>query len=93
VRNGNTSQPMQHVDLCRLLGRIRRAVWVAVRLEEPIFGRSFDPQPGGRQGVGSQLDIGFSDHKIDIVAWLGAASYPEGITTAQREGDAACFQG
>ncbi len=84
---------MQHVDLRRLLGRLGRAAWVAVCLEEPVFGRSLDPQPGGRKAVGGQLYIGFSHHKIDIVAWLGPAGYPEGIATAQREGNAVGFQG
>ena len=84
---------MQHVDQGRVLGKFRRAVGVAVRLEEPVFRRSLDPQPGGRQAVGGQLDVGFSHHKIDIVARLGPAGHPEGVATAQREGDAVCLQG
>jgi hypothetical protein len=84
---------MQHVDQRRLLGRLRRVVCVAVCLEEPVFGRSLDPQPSGCQAGGRQFYIGFSHHKIDIVAWLGPAGYPEGIATAQRKGDAIGFQG
>jgi hypothetical protein len=87
---------MQHIDqgglLGGFLGGLRRAVLVAVGLEEPVFRWSLDPQPGGRQGVRGHLDIGFSHDKIDIVKGLGPASYPEGIATPQREGDAVGFQ-
>ena len=91
--DGNASEPMQHIDQRGFLGRLRRALLVAVGLEEPILGRSLDPQPGGRQAVRGHLDIGLSHDKIDIVARLRPAGYPEGIATAQREGDAVGFQG
>src|SRR4029450_955082 len=93
VRDRNPPEPMQHVDLRGLLGRLGQAVCVAVGLEEPVFGRSLDPQPGGRQAVSGQLYVGFSHYKIDIMAWLGPAGYPEGIATAKRKGDAVGFQG
>ena len=82
VHDGNAAEPMQHIDQRRLLGRLRRELRVAVGLEEPVFGRSLDPQPRGRQAVGGHLHIGLSHHKIDIMARLGPASNPEGIATA-----------
>ena len=92
MHDWNASQTMQHIDQRGLLGSLRRILRVAVGLEDPIFGRSLDPQPGGRQAVRGHLDIGFSHDKIDIVAGLGPAGYPEGIATAQREGNAVGFQ-
>jgi len=92
VRDWNASEAVQHIDQGRFLGGLRRAVLVAVGLEDPIFRWPLDPQPGGRQAVRGHLDIGFSHDKIDIVAGLRAAGYPEGIATAQREGDAVGFQ-
>jgi hypothetical protein len=91
--DGNASEPVQHIDQGRFLGSLRRAIFVAIGLEEPIFGRSVDPQPGARQAVRGHLDISLRHNKIDIVAGLRPAGYPEGIATAQREGDAVGFQG
>ena len=83
---------MQHIDQCRFRDRLRRVVVVAVGLEEPIFGRSLDPQPSGRQAVRGHLDIGLRHDQIDIVAGLGPAGHPERVATTQREGDAVRFQ-
>ena len=88
VRDWNTSEPMQHIDQRRLLSGLHKFVLVAICLEQPIFRRTLDPQAGGRQAVGCRFDIRFSHDKIDIVAWLRSSGHPEGIATAQREGDA-----
>ena len=81
---------MQHIDQCGLgrgLGRV-----FAVGLEQPVLGRSLDPQPGGHQAVSGLLDIGLSNYKIDIVAGLRATVDPEGIATPQCEEDAVGLQ-
>ena len=92
VRDWNASEPMQNIDQRGFLGGLRRAVLVAVGLEDPIFRWPLDPQPGGRQAVRGHLDISLSHNKIDIMAGLRAAGHPEGIATAQREGNAVGFQ-
>jgi hypothetical protein len=83
---------MQHIDQRGFLGRFRGLLGVAVGLEEPILGRALDPQPGSLQAVDGRLNISFSHDKIDIVARFGPPGYPEGIATAQREGDTVGLQ-
>jgi hypothetical protein len=89
----DASEPVQYIDLCRLLDRIPRVIIVVVGLEKPIFRRPLDPHPRSRQAVGGHVNIGFSHNKIDIVTRLGPAMYPEGVTAAEREGDTVGLQG
>ena len=84
---------MQHINQRRLLTRPYGLALVPKCLEQPVLRRALDPEARGCQALGSRLDIRFSDDKIDIVAWLGTSSHPEGIAAAQREGDAVGLQG
>jgi hypothetical protein len=88
----DTGEPVQYIDLRRLLGRVPRVIGVMVGLEKPILRRPLDPHPGRRQAVDGHLDIGFSHHKIDIVTRLGPAMYPQGVAAAEREGDTVGLQ-
>jgi hypothetical protein len=83
---------MEHIDKRGLLSRLCGVLFVVIGLEEPVFWRPLDLEPGRRQAVGGHLDIGFSHDKIDIVAWLRPSGYPKGIPTAQREGNAVGLQ-
>jgi hypothetical protein len=88
----NAREPMQHVDQCGLIDRFRRLV-IEVGLEEPVFRWAFNPQARSSHAVGSHLDIGFSHHKIDIVAGLGSAVDPEGIAAPEGERYAVGLEG
>ena len=91
--DGNATEPMQYVDQRGLLGSLGGAAIVEIGLEQPVLGRSINPQPGGSQAVGSQLDVGLSHDKIDIVARLRPAVDPKGISATQRKGDAVGLRG
>jgi hypothetical protein len=73
---------MQHIHQWRLFSRCAEVV-IHVGLEEPVFRRSLNLQPGCCQAVRSQLNIVFSHHKINIMAWLRSAVNPEGVTAAE----------
>ena len=89
----SAAEPMEYVDQRGLLGIFGGAAIVEVGLEQPVLRRSINPQPGGSQAVGSQLNVGLSHDKIDIVARLRATVYPKGISPAQRKGDAVGLEG
>ena len=88
----SAAEPMEYVDQRGLLGIFGAAI-VEVALEQPILRRSINPQPGGSQAVGGQLNVGLSDDKIDIVARFRAAVDPKGISPTQRKGDAVGLEG
>ena len=92
LRDRDAREPMQHIDQRWLLPGFCKVV-LEIGLEEPVFGRTLNPKSGSRHAVRGHLDIGFSDHKIDIVTWLGAAMDPEGITSSERKRDAIGLQG
>ena len=87
-----SNQPGRRSCDQRGLGRSLGGV-LAVGLEEPVLGRSLDPQPGARQAVSGLLDIGLSHHKIDVVTGFRPAVYPKGIATPQCEEDTVGLQG
>jgi len=60
-------------------------VLLHVGLEEPVFRRPLDLQPGCRQAVRSNLNICFGDDKINIVAGFWSAVDPQGIAASKRK--------
>jgi hypothetical protein len=89
----SATEPMEYVDQRGLLGIFGGAAIVEVGLEQPVLRRSINPQPGGSQAVGGQLNVGLSHDKIDIVARFRAAVDPKGISPTQRKGDAVSLEG
>ena len=74
----SATEPMEYVDQRGLLGIFAGAAVVEVGLEQPVLRRSINPQPGGSQAVGGQLNVGLSHDKIDIVARLRRHRGPKG---------------
>ena len=89
----NPSEPMEYVHQRRFLGRFLGAIFVVVRLEEPVFRWSLYLQSRRRQAVRGHLDVSLCHNKIDIVDRLWAAVNPQRVAAAQCEGNAVGFQG